>query len=975
MAGWQASYIGEANNDWDFSWREIHYEPTLYQHWCRAWSCVGTIATEDMINVALIDHSTDEFFPDEQPVVVQVQPNFGASQSQKTVYLGSQDEGTRPFLLGTSVPAVVFNREGPEGPVVLEAEPPDYLTWTANPLYDEPTDPPASVYVVVSSRYGNYIAFDQTQSGSPLNRLWRDLGEGWERADASGILPEMFFGHLAASDDALFYLWPGGGQHLYISTDQGTNFTEMLHDIGFDVVSSMSVGERAEMPLYIGDHLNNTGRIICRYRHPLDENWYAAPISYGTVLDVVADPCVPWLLWARVNEPGNNRETIRMYYYFPTEPPNVSLGDAKWWVPDGSHAGEYSVRDIRVSALDEHRRIMDVTLQTPNSNDADVDHTVVKRWDFNVPGTLPPYLPSTTAGTWLLAGDVVIPAEHTVTIEPGTVLLCAPMAKLIVEGSLIVNGNVEKEVVFKRVAQDQSDAWEGLYVEGDCELNYCTIEGASIGIESHKAVSLEMDHCTVRDCGVGFYAYQPAGSAEPQISYCTFMGNDHEGISLLETAGAAITNCEITGNGDTGILLVDSYAKLVENRVRENGYPESYYGLECFGSSPVLYCNEFENNMKGEVALFNQSYPVLWNNNGAGGGNNTFLNDSKTLVTMYDSYPLLMKGENNFYLGTQGYFLADMSAKPTAQDISGNYWNPSLSLSLLYPPDPDVWKWWSTNPTSSSCGSGILDFEGGPEELFEQGFYAEMNDNPEQAEASYTSLLTTYPDSTLALAAAARLFELSRQADSSHANLQDYLFTLAETHAEDTVLAKSLRAVATRLWVQEHIYGNPLDYYTGIMNDPPTEVDSVFAALDHAVTTLVQQYEEGGGGGLDCAGPTVSVSSLRTLRSEVGTALPEAPLNEHEGYSLPPSDYVLEQNYPNPFNAMTTIRYYLPEETRVQVALYNLMGQKVADLVDDVQPTGYHTVNWNAVALASGVYVYQLKAGKFSDAKKMVLIR
>ena len=70
----------------------------------------------------------------------------------------------------------------------------------------------------------------------------------------------------------------------------------------------------------------------------------------------------------------------------------------------------------------------------------------------------------------------------------------------------------------------------------------------------------------------------------------------------------------------------------------------------------------------------------------------------------------------------------------------------------------------------------------------------------------------------------------------------------------------------------------------------------------------------------------------------------------------------LEQNYPNPFNPVTTIRYQLPVSSAVDLSVYNLLGQKIATLVDKKQKAGSHQVQWNANKYASGIYIYQLKA-------------
>ena len=88
-----------------------------------------------------------------------------------------------------------------------------------------------------------------------------------------------------------------------------------------------------------------------------------------------------------------------------------------------------------------------------------------------------------------------------------------------------------------------------------------------------------------------------------------------------------------------------------------------------------------------------------------------------------------------------------------------------------------------------------------------------------------------------------------------------------------------------------------------------------------------------------------------------------------------PISYDLAQNYPNPFNPSTTIRFVLPSKDNVQLSVYNLLGQQVAELVSAVLPAGEHSVKFNAADLPSGLYIYRISAGSYSAVQKMMLIK
>ncbi len=88
-----------------------------------------------------------------------------------------------------------------------------------------------------------------------------------------------------------------------------------------------------------------------------------------------------------------------------------------------------------------------------------------------------------------------------------------------------------------------------------------------------------------------------------------------------------------------------------------------------------------------------------------------------------------------------------------------------------------------------------------------------------------------------------------------------------------------------------------------------------------------------------------------------------------------PIEYALEQNYPNPFNPSTTIKYSIPEDGFVKLAVYNMLGEEVAAIVNTTQKAGRYEVSFNASQMSSGVYIYRIEASNFTATKKLMLLK
>jgi hypothetical protein len=96
---------------------------------------------------------------------------------------------------------------------------------------------------------------------------------------------------------------------------------------------------------------------------------------------------------------------------------------------------------------------------------------------------------------------------------------------------------------------------------------------------------------------------------------------------------------------------------------------------------------------------------------------------------------------------------------------------------------------------------------------------------------------------------------------------------------------------------------------------------------------------------------------------------------EQEALSAIPEEYSLSHNYPNPFNPSTKINYTVPQQSRVTIKVYDMLGREVATLVDENQPAGRYTVTFDGSALASGIYIYRMSSGSKVMSHKLMLLK
>lgn len=112
--------------------------------------------------------------------------------------------------------------------------------------------------------------------------------------------------------------------------------------------------------------------------------------------------------------------------------------------------------------------------------------------------------------------------------------------------------------------------------------------------------------------------------------------------------------------------------------------------------------------------------------------------------------------------------------------------------------------------------------------------------------------------------------------------------------------------------------------------------------------------------------PLLETIGNQLIMKETSVQIPEPAV---------PNSYLLEQNFPNPFNSSTTIRYYVAQQEKIKLEVFNLLGERISVFVDEELDVGWQTANFEAKELPSGIYWYQMTAPSFLKAGKMIVVR
>jgi Zn-dependent metalloprotease len=612
--------------------------------------------------------------------------------------------------------------------------------------------------------------------------------------------------------------------------------------------------------------------------------------------------------------------------------------------------------------------------------------------DDQVSGNILSY--ATWSGSKYITGNVIINPRALLNISANTFIFFANNASLIVNGSLQANG-----AIFDFVNKNGNN---GIKVYGNATIYSSTIKNANTGIYVAPSSILYLSNSTIAGCNNGISNDQGAMGVYSSI----FTGND-KGIYSINTNNKknSLIEHNIFSGNNIGIYLNASSPRINTNTFYRNSYgiygatnSSPYFGNvdesgDCdfidntvaiyvvYNSNPVLGTVDCINTGGNNRFLRSSLYHIMTDNNCIVEAESNYWNELKFSGTTIHYEPYYLIDANGYPLGTMSLGPVNLSPEEKlyneemkrADSVSANYVSGSsdvidVASDAKMDIGPQYNKYWSLKKRTSFLRNLV---------------YLQKYDN---ALKIGIEIIREYPDSALSVYALDLLWQAGR---TNSARFKDFEKFLEELTSNDE--GKFLRG-KSELMLALCDTSNINDALDKITRKVKTNKLIREEALIDKFSCLLSRYEDRGKAAsvlneIDTQFPNSQASKIGHLLFEgkpngIDGNMLEKSIAEDEKASAEDNspetvrEYALVGNYPNPFNPETVIRYALPEESNVELKIYNLMGKLVRTFAYDSQTSGYKNIKWNGKdengnMVSSGIYIYRLQAVSNKNQGKM----
>lgn len=596
-------------------------------------------------------------------------------------------------------------------------------------------------------------------------------------------------------------------------------------------------------------------------------------------------------------------------------------------------------------------------------------------------------------GTLTVVGDISVEESSSLIIEPGTTFLFTGNYCFEINGYLYAVGSVTDSIRF--MPEDPGGTWSGLdfdYADNACALGYCLVTGSnSNGIRLFHS-SPTISKCTISGNSTPYggggisIGYWDCG---PTISNCVISGNtagwSGGGIRVCDTP-TTIVNCIISGNTarSAGGIDVDQSSPTIANCViRDNSAVYSGGGFFLYkASNPSLITCTISGNYAGSDGgglLMSKSSPTISNctisgNSAVGDGGaiyadmgspdivNTIVEgnggnygicfgESPEATVMYSDF---FNNENGNFTGTGPAGLGEIVGVNANGDSCDVYYNIFLDPDFVYPAQNDYRLQWG-----SSCidaGDPDPQYTDPDSTVADMGVYYYDQSKPVRI------LLTPY-NTPIQIPPSGGDFDYSLWLTNIDPGNPQFEVWIDVTLPDGTVFGPLLGPVTAQL------DSGLTESRERTQIVPPGTLEGLYSYNAYAVVGADTSFDSFGfiKQGMDGMDELTGWFNTGESFESVDIGGGQAPGT--------PDKYVLYGAYPNPFNAATTIRFGLPEAAHVTLEIYDITGRIIETPLQGWREAGRHEVVFDGSGLASGVYLYQIQAGDYTVARKMVLMK
>ena len=636
--------------------------------------------------------------------------------------------------------------------------------------------------------------------------------------------------------------------------------------------------------------------------------------------------------------------------------------------------------------------------------------------------------------TVYVTGEIRVPPGSTLVIEPGVMVNFQGHYKFRVESSatLIAVGTPDDSIAF--TAADTTAGWHGIRFSSandSSEISYCRIEhgkatgsgddangGAIFCLTSRPTISNNtITRNSAGSDGGGIYCDGSRPTISNNIISANSAGTHGGGIYCFYYSSPTISNNIISADsaGSCGGGICCDYncnPAISNNIISANSAGMHGGGIMCYSPSPTISNNTISGNSAnrgGGICCDYSCNPAITNNTISGNSANFWGGG----IYCDGSSPTI---SNNTISGNStqrgGGIYCDFSSPTMSNNtISGNSANNKGGGIYCYYSDPDVMNtilWLDSAPNgpeiyltgSSSPEVTYSDVQGGwsgegnidcdPEFVNPDSgnFHLQMTScciDSGDADPQYND-----PDGTRADIGAFYF----RQVPPNNIQLMPHSNCIilppegGSISYDAGIYNLGDTAIVVDVWAYAFVPGygqyGPLHYHDNLRVRPGRSIGknnlgkSVPAMAPAGEYSYVAYIGDFGGEVIDSSYFTfmkLGTPGGKDLVWLAGGGWFEGEEFLFERETVLPTDYALRQNYPNPFNAKTTINYQLPVGNDVKLEVYNLLGQKVAALVNEEQEAGYRSVIWDASQVTSGLYFYKLAVGDYTETQMMMLVK